>query len=159
MGATMDEHDSQSARGPSAPQPRDPDPALRDDIANATYEYDEALMDYQTALVSADGDKRTAAEARLHDATQRLAAAQAALVDMRRRTQPRPVSFDELLGDSTQQLDPAGLVMASVLAYRSASHATASASPSWVDHAPPPSKTGLYVHQRVRASTVVATAS
>lgn len=153
MGATLG-----SADTPFADGPRDAQPALRDAVASASYDYDEALMDYEAVLGSRDADKRAAIETRLQEATRRLSAAQAALVASRTRP-TRSLTFDDLLRDPTQQLDLTGSVMASVLAYRSASHSTASASPEWLDRAPQAAKAAQYVHDRITASTVVATAS
>ena len=139
--------------------PVEGEPALRDAIANASYDYDEALMDYQGALTGTDADKRAAAETRLRDATERLSAAQTALVTARTQGRSPGISFDQLLRDPTQQLDPTGQVMASVLAYRGAAHATASGAPAYVDRTPPATRTAVYVYERVTASTAIATAS
>ncbi len=154
MGYNVDSNNLPSGGGPSeAP------PALRDAVANASYDYDEALMAYEDVLASRDTVKRTAAETRLHEAARKLSAAQTALVSARSATSTRPTTFAELLADPTQQLDPDGVVMASVLAYRTAAPATASASPTWMDYAPHEVRAATYVHERVAASTVVATAS
>lgn len=142
---------------PSTGNPIGASPALRDAMANASYDYDEALMAYEDALASRDGAKRTEAESRLHEATRRLSAAQVALASTN-STSSGP-TFDDLLSDSTQQLDPNGVVMASVLAYRTAAPATASASPTWMDFAPHEVRAATYVHERVSASTMVSTAS
>lgn len=148
----MNSDDLASAAGARVAQP-----ALRDAVASASYDYDEALMEYQVALASRDAVKEAGAEARLQEATRRLSSAQAALVAAR-TVETRP-SFENLLRDPTQQLDVGGVVMASVLQYRSAVHTTASASTSWFDQAPPAAKASQYVHDRVSASTAVATAS
>ena len=103
-------------------------PALRDAVANASYNYDEALIAYEDALASRDTGKRSLAEARLHDAAARLSAAQSALVSSHVSVPAKP-SFADLLADPRQQLDPTGEVMRSVLAYRTAPVATASATP------------------------------
>lgn len=136
-------------------------PALRDAVANASYAYDEALMAYEDALASRDSTKRGAAESTLREAARRLSGAQSALVASRseRPAVPARPTFDELLADPTQQLDPAGEVMRSVLAYRTAAPATASASPTYMDYAPPSVRAAQYVYDRIVASTVVATAS
>ena len=139
-------------------EPSGEPPALRDALANASYNYDEALMAYEDALASRDGAKRSAAESALHEATRRLSAAQNALVAAKSATGVRP-TFDDLLRDPTQQLDPDGVVMASILAYRTAAPTTASASPTWLDRAPHEVRAATYVYQRVSASTVVSTAS
>jgi hypothetical protein len=133
-------------------------PALRDAVANASYDYDEALISYEDALASRDTGKRSLAEERLHSAAARLSAAQNALVSSRVSVPAKP-SFADLLADPQQQLDPTGDVMRSVLAYRTAPTATASATPTWADRAPHESWLGTYVTERLVASTVVATAS
>jgi hypothetical protein len=138
--------------------PVEAQPALRDAVANASYDYDEALMAYEDALATRDTSKRAAAETRLHEAARRLSGAQSALVASR-TTAPSSTTFADLLGDPTQQLDTTGEVMRSVLAYRTAAPTTASASPTWMDHAPHEVRAATYVHERVAASTVVATAS
>ncbi len=133
-------------------------PALRDAVANASYDYNDALMAYEDALASRDTAKRSHAEAALHEAARRLSSAQSALVAARNIPQAA-VSFADLLNDPTQQLDATGDVMRSVLAYRTAAPATASASPTWMDHAPHETRAATYVHERITASTIVATAS
>jgi hypothetical protein len=138
--------------------PIEAQPALRDAVANASYDYDEALMAYEDVLGGRDSVKRAAAEARLHEAARRLSGAQSALVASR-STFPSAPTFADLLGDPMQQLDAAGEVMRSVLAYRTAAPATASASPTWMDYAPAQVRAATYVHERVVASTIVATAS
>ena len=134
-------------------------PALRDAVATASYDYEEALIAYEDALASRDTGKRSLAEERLHDAAARLSAAQSALVSSSRVSVPAKPSFADLLADPQQQLDPTGEVMRSVLAYRTAPAATASATPTWADRAPHESWLGTYVTERLVASTVVATAS
>ncbi|GAB3662524.1 hypothetical protein GCM10027596_24150 [Nocardioides korecus] len=136
----------------------DAQPALRDAVANASYYYDEALMAYEDALSTRDASKRGAAEAHLNEAARRLSAAQSALVAARAAAPARP-TFADLLADPGQQLDPAGEVMRSVLAYRAAAPAAASASPTWMDYAPAEVRAAVYVHDRIVASTIVATAS
>ena len=133
-------------------------PTLRDAVANASYDYDEALMAYEDVLAARDPAKRTAAENRLHEAARKLSGAQSALASVPSTHATRP-TFADLLADPTQQLDPNGIVMASVLAYRTAAPAMASASPTWMDYAPHEVRAATYVHERVAASTVVATAS
>jgi hypothetical protein len=133
-------------------------PALRDAVASASYRYDEALMEYEDALASRDVAKMGMAEERLHEAARMLSGAQSALVAARSGPPARP-SFTDLLGDPSQQLDPTGEVLRSVLAYRTALPASASASPTWMDYAPHEVRAANYVHERVVASTIVATAS
>lgn len=149
----METNSSHVARGKIVAQP-----ALRDAVANASYDYEEALMAYEDALSTRDASKRGAAETRLNEAARRLSAAQSALVTARAAAPARP-TFADLLTDPSQQLDPAGEVMRSVLAYRAAAPAAASASPSWLDYAPPEVRAATYVHDRIVASTIVATAS
>lgn len=153
MGDHVETNTSPFAGGPMEAQP-----ALRDAVVNASYDYDEALMAYEDALASRDTTKRGAAETRLHEAARRLSAAQSALVAARTAT-PVPPTFADLLADPSMQLDPAGEVMRSVLAYRTAAPAAASASPTWMDYAPHEVRAATYVHERIVASTVVATAS
>lgn len=105
------------------------EPTLRDAMANASYDYAEALMAYEGALATRDTADRKAAETRLHEAARKLSAAQTALVSAR-STIATPPTFADLLADPTQQLDPNGAVMASVLAYRNAAPGTASA---WIE--------------------------
>lgn len=146
---------------PNSPQtvgPVEAQPAFRDAVANASYDYNDALMAYEDALASRDSAKRSHAEVVLHEAARRLSAAQSALVAARNPA-PATVSFADILNDPTQQLDTNGDVMRSVLAYRTAAPATASASPTWMDHAPQEARAATYVHERITASTIVATAS
>jgi hypothetical protein len=143
---------------PTASGPIHARPALRDAVASASYNYDEALLAYEDAVAIRDDRRRAAAETRLQEAARRLTAAQCALVAARSATQDPP-SFADLLNDPTEQLDPTGLVMRSVLAYRTAAPASASASLAWMDRAPHEVRAATYVHDRVAASTVVATAS
>jgi hypothetical protein len=131
-------------------------PELRDAVANASYEYDEALLDYEDAIVSRDAAKRGEAEARLRECGRRLSAAQAALVATRTTGVTR-VGFSDLLADPTQQLDPGGLVLASVWRYQMAPQTTASGT-AWWDKATPAVKASLYANAKVAASTAVATA-
>lgn len=152
-GDNVDINSSPVTGGPVEAQP-----VLRDAVANASYDYDAALMAYEDVLGSRDTAKRATAETRLHGAARRLSAAQSALVAAR-STAPSAPTFADLLGDPTQQLDTTGDVMLSVLAYRTAAPATASASPTWMDYAPPEVRAATYVHERVVASTIVATAS
>lgn len=152
MGDDVDINNSAVADSPFEAQP-----AFRDAVANASYDYDEALMAYEDVLVSRDTAKRGAAETRLNEAARRLSAAQSALVAVRTAPTGAP-TFADLLADPTQQLDATGAVMRSVLAYRTAAPTTASASPTWMDHAPHVVRAANYVHERVIASTIVATA-
>jgi len=152
-GGQVDIDNSPVAGGPIEAQP-----ALRDAVANASYEYDEALMAYEDALASRDRSRRAGAETRLHEAARRLSAAQSALVTARSGTPGAP-TFADLLSDPTQQLDSTGEVMRSVLAYRTAAPATASASPTWMDYAPHEVRAANYANERIVASTAVATAS
>jgi len=108
-------------------------PARRDAVANASYRYHEALMEYEDALASRDVAKMGTAEERLHEAARLLSGAQSALVAAR----SEPPAFTDLLGDPSQQVDPTGEVLRSVLAYRTAMPASASASPTWMDPANP----------------------
>ena len=115
-------------------------------------------MEYEDALASRDVAKMGMAEERLHEAARLLSGAQSALVAARSGPPARP-SFTDLLGDPSQQLDPTGEVLRSVLAYRTAVPASASASPTWMDYAPHEVRAANYVYERVVASTIVATAS
>lgn len=154
MGDHVGAHTSPSTGGHD-----DAQPALRDAVASASFDYDEALLNYQDALASRDSAKRATAESWLQQASRRLSVAQSALVAARSASPtpaPRP-TFADLLADPGQQLDPAGEVMRSVLAYRTAAPAAASASPTWMDYAPHEVRAATYVHDRVVASTVVAT--
>lgn len=153
MGSTVDNSIPRVASGPMTAQP-----ALRDAVANASYRYDEALMDYEDALASRDTGKRGLAEERLRQAAQQLSATQSALVAARTTPAVAP-TFTDLLQDPNQQLDPTGEVLRSVLTYRTAAPASASATPTWMDYAPHEVRAATYVNERIVASTIVATAS
>jgi hypothetical protein len=149
-------HDESRAVHASPSAATDVSPALRDAVATATYAYDEAVMAYEDALLERDSTSRAAAEARLQEATRILSLAQAALASARR---PERVSFADLLNDPCQQLDGTGEILASVLAYQSATPAAASGAPSWYDRAPAAVRRASFVYQQVSSSTQVATAS
>jgi hypothetical protein len=101
------------------------DPAIRDEHAAASYAYDEALNEYEDALASRDPERRASRETALRTAGRRLSQAQSAVVAA--RNVAPAITFDSLLNDPTQQLDPSGEVLASVLAYQNATTNTPSA--------------------------------
>lgn len=101
------------------------DPALRDEHAAASCAYTEALWGYEDALASRNAERRAEAERVLDAASKRLSQALAAVVAA--RGPQTGVTFADLLNDPTQQLDPDGEVLASVLAYQNATTNTPSA--------------------------------
>ena len=83
-------------------------------VADLSRLYDEALADYEGALVSRDPERRATAEARLHATARALSQAQSQRVAGRSNRGGAP-SWDALLSDPTQQLDAEGVVFRSVM--------------------------------------------
>lgn len=100
---------------------------MSDQLADASYAYDEALMGYEDALASRDPDRRRAAETALAEAARILSRLQSERVAARQGKPAKPAAFATLLGDPMQQLDPDGLVMQSIRDYQNATTNTPSA--------------------------------
>lgn len=83
-------------------------------VAEASRLYDEALADYEGALVSRDAERRATAEARLQATARALSQAQSLRANARQDVPAAP-SWDALLSDPTQQLDNEGIVIRSVI--------------------------------------------
>lgn len=132
---------------------------LHDAVASTSYDYDMALIEYQAALGSGDAGRQAEAESRLREALRRMSEAQTALAEARAPHRAQRQTFDDLLYDPMQQLDAAGEVMASVLAYGAAVQTTSSASSAWsTTQAPREYRAAMYVQERLIASSAVATA-
>ena len=131
-------------------------PSLQDSFAQASYVYDEALGGYEAALASRDAGRRAAAELALAEAGRVLSRARAAIVRAKSPARIAPsVNFESLIRDPAHQLDPTGLVIASILTYQAAPSATAAAPRLWVSDE---RATEMWISQRLAASTAAASA-